>query len=834
MGLSLAAALSASLIPVFGNAALAAFTWPNLGTITMTADNAVGQTGAQATLLAPSGIVFTEGASGDFVPGQSLELDISNTSFQFSGSVTAQFLTVSGSCGLSAGTPSVGSQSVTIAVTGTATSSSDRCKLTISGIYIQPTGTTAPVNGNLTATGAAIGLSSNQTIGALSEIAGAAHTVALTWTVPATITGGTAFTSQPSVDVADQFGNKKPWVVTLHVAGGASGSVLTCSPATNQVTVDGTTGHGTWAGCAIDKAGSGYQLYATVDNVTSTPSAGFSVIAGPADHLVFTSYPASNTTTTLSPQPTVAIVDKGGNVVTLQAQTTVTLSLTTAPSGDQFLCGGTLTRTLYSGASAMFSFSSCTVTKSGNHVITATVSGTTITAGPSLAGSIFNVTSGPATKLGFCWGSVASGCSSTVPTTITGGTAFPTQPTIVVQDVNGNTVTSDNTTTVALSIASGTPLGTTAGTLTCTGGLTMRVTAGVASFSGCSIDRAATGYRLTATSYPVYTSATSNAFNVAVGTPSKLVWTAQPNSGVAAQPFAMQPVVSITDAGGNVVPTAGATITLSILNNPAGGTLTCTGGLSKATSLGIATFSGCAINNAGVGYTLAATAANVSPVVSLASITTNPFTVVAPQATITLSTSAMAIIWAKPVTLTVQFGLNGANKPFVLQRSINNLDWAAVPGINVPTSTNASGTATFTSTPDRNYYYRVMFAGTADLSASYSNTVRVVVRQIALLRPIRSGSFYVRTGSSMTFTTTVRPARADLPVKAKVTFTFKLYRAGHLVYSGRRDVYIDAYGKASWTWRFGSPGTWQVRAVANPTPVNANSYWSQIDTVIAY
>ena len=630
---------------------------------------------------------------------------------------------------------------------------------------------------------------------------------------------GVVFATQPQVIARDAYSNAvttDPVITLSHTPGtpaaGGTADPSGCTYSWNNA------GVATFSSCLINAAGHGYRLRATAGSVTAD-SATFDVW-GNGTMLLFTQQPGATNNATLPfpTQPQVTMLDQyGSNVGDFAGYVTLGILNGTGTVGASLSCSSQL------ATAGVATFSGCSINLAGTgYRLTAT------TTSPTLAGfysNTFNVLGAP-TKLAIYWGNTTS---VTPPSGSTGGAAFPIQPWVVEQDSAGNTITTDSSTVIAVSIT-----GTTSGaTLTCTGGTSLKLAQGIAQFNGCAIDKVGT-YQITAAANPYRTSATSNAFNVAVGTPTKLVWAAQPNSGVAAQPFATQPVVSITDAGGNVVTTAGATITLSILNNPAGGTLTCTGGLSKATYLGAATFSGCAINNAGVGYALAATAANVSPVVSLASIATNPFTVVAPQATITLSTSATAIIWAKPVTLTVQFGLNGANKPFVLQRSINNLDWAAVPDINVPTSTNASGTATFTSTPDRNYYYRVMFAGTADLSAAYSNTVRVVVRQIALLRPIRSGSFYVRTGSSMTFTTTVRPARADLPVKARVTFTFKLYRAGHLVYSGRRDVYIDAYGKASWTWRFGSPGTWQVRAVANPTPVNANSYWSQIDTVIAY
>jgi hypothetical protein len=147
---------------------------------------------------------------------------------------------------------------------------------------------------------------------------------------------------------------------------------------------------------------------------------------------------------------------------------------------------------------------------------------------------------------------------------------------------------------------------------------------------------------------------------------------------------------------------------------------------------------------------------------------------------------------------------------------------------------DSSGQASFTWTPVTNLWYRAVFAGTPDLSAGTSNQFRVVVRQIALLRPTNSGKVKaIASGTEVTFTTTVRPARPEL-VRAKVTFTFTLYQHGRLIYSGKRDVYIDSAGLARWTWKFGTWGDWYVRAVANPTPANANSYWSPIERYYVY
>ena len=639
-------------------------------------------------------------------------------------------------------------------------------------------------------------------------------------------TGGVAWPQQPTVQlrdfnsnpVAGALGGNTP--VTLTIGTNPAGGTLSGCTAT------ASNGVAAFSSCKIDKAGTGYTLVAAAANAISATSGAFSVVAGPPAGLKFAQYPQSPSSASLG-TITVSIVDAGGNPASpVPAPTQIVLGAVSGPGSVSCSVTG-MSVTSVNGAATFMGCAASVVSATTPYVLTASAPSTTWTAAVPIS---FTVTSGPASKLALCWGPLTSGCNTTPPTNITGGTPFPVQPTVVLQDANGNTVTSDNTTTVALSITPGTPYATSAGTLTCLGGLSMRVTAGVASFSGCAIDKAASGYRLTANSYPIYTPATSNTFNVSVGPPTQLVFTAQPTGATANQPFPIQPVVAVADAGGNTVTSTSATIALSILNNPAGGTLTCTGGLSRTTYLGVATFSGCSINNAGYGYTLSAVATNVTPYVYLPSVTTNAFNVIAPVAQITLTPSASVITWAQPVTITAQFALNGAGKTFALQTSTDAVNWVTTTTLTA----DSSGQASFTWTPVTNLWYRAVFAGTPDLSAGTSNQFRVVVRQIALLRPTNSGKVKaIASGTEVTFTTTVRPARPEL-VRAKVTFTFTLYQHGRLIYSGKRDVYIDSAGLARWTWKFGTWGDWYVRAVANPTPANANSYWSPIEHYYVY
>ena len=270
----------------------------------------------------------------------------------------------------------------------------------------------------------------------------------------------------------------------------------------------------------------------------------------------------------------------------------------------------------------------------------------------------------------------------------------------------------------------------------------------------------------------------------------------------------------LADVSGAAIPVAGILVTWS--KNLVSGMFSTATSTTNASGVATVSFTVAAVT--GTVYTVTASGNGLAG-------TSSAITVVALPAQIALSSSSSVITWGGHVTITAQFASSGAGKSLVLQTSPDMATW----DITASLTANSYGTATFTWTPARNLWYRAVFAGTPDLSAASSNTLRVVVRQIALLRPTLGGrTRTIARGTNITFTTTVRPARPELP-KAKVSFTFTLYRSGHVIYSGKRDVYIDSAGLARWTWMFGSSGLWYVRAIANPTTTNANSVWSQIE-----
>ena len=136
---------------------------------------------------------------------------------------------------------------------------------------------------------------------------------------------------------------------------------------------------------------------------------------------------------------------------------------------------------------------------------------------------------------------------------------------VTIEDANGVPVSNDNTDTVTLAIASGHSPG--GGTLSCTntGGLTATVSSGVATFTGCAITKAGSGYQLTAssaTSTSLTAPTNANSFNITAGTASQVIATSGGGqSATVLVTFTNPLVATVEDVNGN--PVAGATVTFA-------------------------------------------------------------------------------------------------------------------------------------------------------------------------------------------------------------------------------------------------------------------------------
>ncbi len=800
----LSVALLATLIP------LAVVSAANATVTGATGGSAISSDTAGGAYTSLTGPVVHESTTGQIGLG-TIELQLP-AGFNYdttSGSVAA----TGGGCAGMAVSYLAAPTKITATVTAVSTAP---CDITFSGLKVRPIAGTPLAAGTITnPAGTAANVPSSGNFGALAEVTGAPI---LTFTAQpgGGATGGVVFPNQPTVHAEDAAGNNivgLPITLSITPATGSPSGQLTCT--TNPLSTLGS-GNAAFTGCKIDVAANGYKLRASASNAANVNSNAFNVSVGPADHLAFTSYPAASTVTPLVPQPTVSVVDAGGNVLTGDNRN-ITLGINLNPG--TFTCTGGLVRP----ANSPYTGCSQTVAGSG-YQLTAT---STPVLPLSPAGALFTITSGPANKLAICWGATLP-CVTTPPATIQGGTPFTTQPVIRVQDASGNTVITDETSVVALSILAGTPASGGPGTLTCAAN-SVTVVHGVGTFTGCRIDKAGIGYRLNATSTPIQTSGQSNVFNVVVGPAVKLGFLAQPTNVSAGQAITPAIQVAIQDAGGNTVTTGiTATISLQFGTNPASGVLTCGNNNQATTVSGVATFSNCTINSQGAGYSLVATAIAVAPNIALAPAQTNPFTVLAPQAAISIVPSSSVVLWGVDVTLNVHFGTNGANKTFAIQVSKDNATWGTISAASALV-TDANGNASFVYGPSDNRYYRVAFAGTPDLQAATTASVRVVVRQLNLLRPAPTSRYKaINPGTSITFNSTIRPNRPELPQGTANFLVFQLQGSTWTKVLDRMVLVNRANGVASLQVTFNTPGRYYVRSQAVPTPLNANSGWSAL------
>jgi hypothetical protein len=217
-----------------------------------------------------------------------------------------------------------------------------------------------------------------------------------------------------------------------------------------------------------------------------------------------------------------------------------------------------------------------------------------------VTGSTVAITVGPAAKLAFT--QQPGGGAATL--------AWTSQPTVTVQDAGGNTIVGS---TASITLVIGT--NPNSGVLTCATNPNSAV-GGVATFTGCRIEKAASGYTLVASS-GVLTSATSVSFTISVGSPTTVAFAQQPGGADANVALSVQPIVTVQDAGGNTVTSSSASIALAIETNPASGVLNCATNPLVAAS-GSATFAGCTISKTGVGYTVVASSSGLTSATSTA------------------------------------------------------------------------------------------------------------------------------------------------------------------------------------------------------------------------
>lgn len=272
---------------------------------------------------------------------------------------------------------------------------------------------------------------------------------------------GDLLSPAPTVRVVDAYGN--PTGSSARVTIG-----ITTNPAAGTLsgttTVTASAGVATFAGLSIDKAGRIYILSANAVGLTSTSSTGFTVVPAPLDRLVI-----SSDTNTIAAGGSATYRAQGIDAFGNPRGKVTAVTFTIAPDGS---CVA----------------DTCMTTTAGDHVVTGTTASKTGTA-------LLHVKAGPPVALAF----------SDEPSTTAAGAHIIPAPTVLVTDAYGNRTESEPLVTVAL--------GTIPAGATLSGTTRAMASSGLAAFHDLSINKAGSGYTLSATSVR-FTTATSTSFDV--------------------------------------------------------------------------------------------------------------------------------------------------------------------------------------------------------------------------------------------------------------------------------------------------------------------------------
>jgi hypothetical protein len=202
----------------------------------------------------------------------------------------------------------------------------------------------------------------------------------------------------------------------------------------------------------------------------------------------------------------------------------------------------------------------------------------------------------------------------TQPSTVAAGSAI-TSLQVALRDANGDVV-ADQPTAVTIGITAGS--GASGAALT--GTVSQTTVSGIATFDGLGIQRAGSGYSLTASASGV-SSATTGSFNIMAGAASKLAIVTQPANVAAGTAITPGVQVVVQDAFGNLTNGSGSMVAIGVTAGSGAAGATLSGTQNVSTASGSATFSTLSIDKAAAGYTLTASSAG------LTSITTASFAV---------------------------------------------------------------------------------------------------------------------------------------------------------------------------------------------------------------
>ena len=393
----------------------------------------------------------------------------------------------------------------------------------------------------------------------ISLTVGGAHHLTID-TGAAGINNRVAFSTQPVISVRDVSGNRvtdSADEVTVSASTG-NGAVLS-----GTATITPSNGIVTFAGLKFTGSVGDYTLTYAATGLTSA-SETVTLKFGAATQLAISTQPAGGNAAgdSLATQPVVKVQDADGNQVT-NSTATVSVGVDADASGN--LTEGA-TSSIASGGTATFTGVKLVGTPGKNYKLAFSSTGLT-----GVTSDNVSVTHAVASQL-----TVSSIGAARA------GIAFASQPTVTLKDRYGYTVTSGSAATANVTASSAT------GTLN--GTKILKLTAGVATFSGLSINGTSGAYSVAFSSDgPIFS--TSTAVNLTFGLADRLTITRQPVGGnKVGDALTTQPWVEVRDVDGNLVADSTATITLGVSNDTAGWVTEGTN--SMAAVAGVAKFTG--------------------------------------------------------------------------------------------------------------------------------------------------------------------------------------------------------------------------------------------------
>ncbi len=393
----------------------------------------------------------------------------------------------------------------------------------------------------------------------------------------ATATAGVAFATQPIVAEEDQYGH----IITsdsAHTVTVARGGAGTASLQGSNLTVTLASGIATFSGLSYDKSETMDLAFTTdASGVSSVTSDTIAVSPATASKVVFGQQPTNvSAGAAIGPAVTLEVEDAFNNVVTADGSTvTLTLSSGTFEGGSNIASA--------TASKGVATFSGLKIVSLGSYTLSATD----------------GLLSPPSASNSFTVGPAAARLVFQIPpyTSVTAGNPLTDPIVIDEEDQNGNLVTSDNTTMVTVSLASG------PGTLL--GPTTVKMSGGIASFDYLEDDTAGSlTLRFSAGNLPPVTSTPTL---VSPAPASKLkILTRPPGGIVTGKAFSLQ--VDALDPYNNLATSFAGPVTVGL----ASGAGALSGTLTVPANGGVATFNDLVENTSG-SISLTAASGNLTP-----------------------------------------------------------------------------------------------------------------------------------------------------------------------------------------------------------------------------